>query len=62
MNHGLPPPSTTLRGVGAVVAVLMALLMVRSIDGLLDHYSGAALHAAARTTQLAKAPDQASLP
>ena len=62
MNHDLTPPSTTLRGACAVAAVLTTLLLVRSIDGLLDHYNSAALQASARAMQLARAANTTSLP
>lgn len=61
MNHDLPPRSATLRSVGAIAAVLTTLLVVRSIDGLLDHYNGAASQASVRATQLAKALSETSL-
>ena len=62
MNRELPPPSRALRSICAVAAVLATSLVARSIDGLVDHYAGAAAVASARSTQLARVPAEQTRP
>ncbi len=54
MNRDFRPSSTLIRTLFAAAAVLAAVLVAGSIDGLVDHYQAESLLANASTTIVAQ--------